>query len=59
MEKAYIKITYVLLSIISLCGMRLSVSPSLSFDNMSIGVNYSTFFKRMSPNPYLTFSADF
>ena len=36
-----------------------SVSPSLSFDNMSIGVNYSTFFKRMSPNPYLTFSADF
>jgi len=36
-----------------------SVSPSLSFDGMSVGVNYSTFFKRMSPNPYLSFSADF
>lgn len=59
MKKAYIKITYVLLSIISLCSMRLSVSPSLSFDNMSISVNYSTLFKRMSPNPYLTFSVDF
>ncbi len=36
-----------------------SVSPSLSFDGMSVGVSYSTFFKRMSPNPYLSFSADF
>ncbi len=35
------------------------VSPSISFGDMSIGVDYSTFFKRMSPNPYLTFSADF
>lgn len=36
-----------------------SVSPSLSFDGMSVGVSYSTFFKRMSPNPYLSFNADF
>ena len=36
-----------------------SVSPSLSFNGMSVGVSYSTFFKRMSPNPYLSFSAEF
>lgn len=36
-----------------------SVSPSISFDGMSVGVSYSTFFKRMSPNPYLSFNADF
>ena len=36
------------------------VNPSLSYPaGLSIGVSHSTFFKRMSPNPYLSFSRDF